>query len=182
MKKWENLPEPAEAGTKNEAAEEPDRERPEPSVRAEDTGAAKQRQSRTDEAEETAAAKSQVPDGLEQLPELSEKEGAEVSRSDRKPERLSENGEEPKKEIDISLFPGRKKKARAAHSWMDFSDVEDELLPDEYEAEEILEDFVEKEEIRAGTGEEEKSQTKVIRREKETEDWEQTIPYQIIRK
>lgn len=182
VKKWENLPEPAEAATKNEAAEEPDRERPESSARAEDTGAAKQRQSQTDGTEERAETKSQVPDGLEQLPELSEKEGAEVSRSDRKPERLSENGEEPKKEIDISLFPGWKKKARAAHSWMDFSDVEDELLSDEYEAEEILEDFVEKEETLAGTGEEEKSQTKVIRREKEAEDWERTIPYQIIRK
>lgn len=186
VKKWENLPEPAEAATKNEAAEEPDRERPEPSAQAEDTGAAKQRQSQTDGTEERAETKSQVPDGLEQLPELSEKEGAEASNSGWESEQPAESGKEPKKEIDISLFPGRKKKAQAARSWMDFSDVEDELLPDEYEAEEILEDFVEKEENLTDTGEieaeEGKGQTKVIRREKEAEDWERTIPYQIIRK
>ena len=60
------------------------------------------------------------------------------------------------------------------------------MLPDEYEAEEILEDFVEKEENLTDTGEieaeEGNGQTKVIRREKEAEDWERTIPYQIIRK
>ena len=119
VKKWENLPEPAEAGTKNEAAEEPDRERPEPSVRAEDTGAAKQRQSQTDEAEETAAAKSQVPDGLEQLPELSEKEGAEVSRSDRKPERLSEMGKSRRKKlISVFFLVGKRKRGLLTAGWI----------------------------------------------------------------
>lgn len=186
VKKWGNSSEPAEAGMDNEAAEALNQEGSKPSARAEDTGAAKQPQPQTDEAEERAAAKSQVPGGLEQLPEPSEKEGAEASNSGWESERPAESGKEPKKEIDISLFPGRKKKAQAARSWMDFSDVEDELLPDEYEAEEILEDFVEKEENLTDTGEieaeEGNGQTKVIRREKEAEDWERTIPYQIIRK
>lgn len=92
--------------------------------------------------------------------------------------------QEQKKEVDISLFPSRKKKERAARSWMDFSDMEDELLPEEYEAEEILEDFVEEEESLAGNkaSEAEGGQTKVIHRDGEKEDWEQTIPYHIIRK
>ena len=182
LKKWESSSEPAEAGMENEVAEAPDQEGSEQSACAEDTGAAKRLPPQTERTEEIAKAKGQAMSRLEQVPEPSEKEGAAASRSGEEPERLSEDGKEPKKEIDISLFPSRKKKARAARSWMDFSDVEDELLLNEYEAEEILEDFVEKEETLTGTGEEENSQTKVIWREKETQDWEQTIPYQIIRK
>ena len=59
--------------------------------------------------------------------------------------------------------------------------MEDEILPDEYEAEEILDGFTEESPADdPEAAEEEDGQTKVVRRETET--WEKTIPYQIIRR
>ncbi|RRD96494.1 hypothetical protein EII17_00620 [Clostridiales bacterium COT073_COT-073] len=83
------------------------------------------------------------------------------------------------KEIDISLFP-RKKKTNF-RSLVDFSDIEDDLLVEEYEAEEILEDFTESEEVELMAEQEaEADKTRIIDKpEKPFEKWEETIPYKI---
>lgn len=174
VKKWENPSQPTEADMENEAAEERDQERGEMSARPEDAGAAKQ--IRSDETEGAADGKKASDQKEQRIEQSAEKEPE--SRGGLSVKATALGAKEPAKEIDISLFPGRKKRSV---NWLDFSDVEDEILPDEYEAEEILDGFTEESPADdPEAAEEEDGQTKVVRRETET--WEKTIPYQIIRR
>ncbi len=83
---------------------------------------------------------------------------------------------EPVKEVDISLFPSRRK--RLLRDLIDFSDMEDEPSPNEYEAEEVLADFTEREGDEEQPAEEEAEQTRVMRWEEAlAEELEKTISY-----
>lgn len=117
-------------------------------------------------------------------------------RREKEKEQISDaaNSESPttdtqkkEREIDISLFPRKKK--LMLRGLMDFSDMEDDIFVDEYEAEETLDDFVEKddfvEEIESAGAEdlakaEEMEQTRVVGKvEIPEETWEKTITYKI---
>ena len=117
------------------------------------------------ERERTGQAKAEKEEASpEQAAAPSAAEAPTINREELKVEPTALNAKEAAKEIDISLFPSRKR--RPPRSWLDFSDVEDELLPDEYEAEEILDDFAEKEGEDFGQAEEAKAEEEAGRRER----------------
>ena len=119
---------------------------------------------------------------------IKEPETPTAKISAEKPEREAREKpirQEPEKEIDISLFPRKKKPILTG--FMDFSDMEDDVFVDEYEAEETLEDFVDTEDLLAESMPAEAEMptetehTGVIRKEKPAEEaWERTIPYKIL--